>query len=97
MPYLTIAECEKFIADAATLLNSQGVLYISFVEGNYDDSGFKTGSTGDRTYFYFHNQKNMADKLHHNGFETLHVVNKNYIDSNGTAEIHCILIAQKIS
>ena len=61
LPYLTVVECEKFIADAATLLNSQGVLYISFVEGKYAESGFKASSIGDRTYFYFYSQEYMLD------------------------------------
>lgn len=76
MPYLSAMECEKFIADAGALLNSQGVLYISFVDGNYADSGLKASSTGDRTYFYFHSQEYMLGKMKQNGFKNVQVLNK---------------------
>ena len=96
LPYLSAIECEKFMADATALLNSHGLLYISFVEGSYAESGFRTGSTGDRTYFYFHNMENMIDKLKENGFEQIKVLNRNYSYIKGTAEIHCMIISQKI-
>ena len=42
---------EKFIIDCKNLLNENRKLYLSFVEGDPESSGFKTASTGDRTFF----------------------------------------------
>ena len=53
LPYLSQAESGKLIVDSYDLLNQNGFIYLSFVEGNPDDSDFKIGSGG-RVYFYFH-------------------------------------------
>lgn len=36
------------------MLNPKGAIYISFVEGESEQSGYQSGSTGERTYFYYH-------------------------------------------
>ena len=44
IPYLSKSDCSKLIADCKDLLNDSGILYLSFVEGNYEDSGFISGN-----------------------------------------------------
>ena len=57
IPYLSNKDCKKLISDCKYLLNDNGILYLSFVAGNYGNSGYVSGSNGDRTYFYYHNLK----------------------------------------
>ena len=95
LPYLSASDSSKMLKDCATLLNSNGTLYISFVEGNYQDSGFKAGSTGDRTYFYFHTLSWLLNELKNNNFKITKLFNKHYNNTTGIPEMHTILIAFK--
>ena len=95
IPYLSKTDCLKFINDCKNLLNNSGILYLSFVEGNYENSGFITGSSGDRTYFYYHNLEQLQKELKANTFETKGFFKKSYEKSDGTKENHTILIVKK--
>lgn len=95
IPYLSSVECETLISDAYNLLNAAGLLYISFVEGDPSDSGFKAGSTGDRTYFNYHELNKLNELLHANSFEKQKVFNVNYIKSETEQELHTIITTRK--
>lgn len=95
IPYLTTVETEKLIADAYQLLGDGGVFYLSFVEGSSEKSGFLTGSSGDRVYFYYHEIGNIKKALSSAGFhdsQTIHVAYKN---GKGAEEVHTIVLIQK--
>ena len=95
IPYLSKSDCIKLITDCNNLLNSSGILYLSFVAGNYENSGFISGSSGDRTYFYYHNSDNIEKELKTNFFETTKLLHKTYKKADGTEEIHTVIIAGK--
>ena len=44
LPYLAKEDCRKLIADCARLLPAEGIFYLSTLEGNYQRSGYQTGS-----------------------------------------------------
>lgn len=96
LPYLSGEESLQLIGDASTLLNKNGVLYLSFVEGDSNQSGFKTSSTGDRTYFYYHELSALTKGILDAGFETPKVLHVNYGDANSKQEVHTIVIAKKL-
>ena len=97
IPYISEKDLQNLISDCKDLLNESGVLYLSFVEGAYNNSGFITGSGGDRVYFYFYELKNLIEVIEANHFTTCDVISKEYIKADGSVEIHKILIAQKKS
>lgn len=45
IPYLSKSDCSKLIKDTKNLLPEKGVLYLSFVEGDYVKSGFQSRSS----------------------------------------------------
>jgi len=97
LPYLSESETAKFISDSASLLNDNGILYISFVEGDPENSGYITGSTGDQTFFYYHQESTILRLT-----ALKHLVKKksfsiNYKTSSNEVEIHKIIICQKSS
>jgi SAM-dependent methyltransferase len=94
-PYLSKFDSSKLVKDCGNLLNDKGVLYISFVEGDYIKSGFQVTSSGDRTYFYFHTLDSLTKELTNNNFETIKLLNKNHKKSIATEEVHTIIIARK--
>ena len=95
LPYLSAPDSSKFIKDCSNLLYDSGVLYISFVEGDYAQSGFQTGSSGDRIYFYFHTIESLAKEFANNHLETILSVNKTYTNRHSIEEVHTIIIAKK--
>jgi len=97
LPYLSKKDCSKLIADAKSLLSSKGILYLSFVEGDYDESGFISGSNGNRTYFYYHNLEFIENELALNAFIKTKQIKVAYGKNNGEEETHTILILKKIN
>lgn len=95
LPYLSAVESSKMIQDCADLLNNKGSLYISFVEGDYKQSGFQIGSSGDRTYFYFHALDSLTKELERNNFEKIQLLKMEFEKSNKTKETHTVIIASK--
>ncbi len=93
--YLSEFDSSKLIKDCTTLLKDKGVLYISFVEGDYLKSGFRIASTGDRTYFYFHTLDSLTKELKDCSLETIKLFHKNYKNNLAKEEIHTIIIARK--
>src|SRR5690554_6096738 len=62
LPYLSQTDTIKLISDCYKLLNENGLIYLSFVEGDPNNSNFKVGSSGDRTYFYFHSLNELTQQ-----------------------------------
>lgn len=96
VPYLSQTECEGLICNSYELLNNNGVIYLSFVEGNDKDSGFKEGNAG-RVYFYYHNLDDLKDQLLKLKFQKIEIFSVAYKRSEIETEIHTILIAKKIT
>ena len=95
LPYLSQADCTKFISDCYNLLNKNGLLYISFVEGDPGKSGFRIASSGDRIYFYFHALDEITKQLIENKFVELKIVKVEYKKSPSEIELHTILTVKK--
>ncbi|MHA7057655.1 class I SAM-dependent methyltransferase [Aquimarina sp. M1] len=97
IPYLSTSDLSGFIKDCAGLLKNNGMLYISFVAGDYKDSGYQTGSTGDQVYFYYHNIEDLQKELIEHDFIVTNTIHKPYLKKDGTSENHTIIIAKQIN
>jgi len=95
IPYLSQTESHKLIADSYKLLNENGLLYLSFVEGDPRKSDFQVGSSGDRVYFYFHNLNDLKAQLTESKFDEVKIFQVEYKKSDTEIEIHTILTAKK--
>ena len=95
LPYLSQNDSQKLITDCYNLLNENGLIYLSFVEGDTKKSDFQISSSGDRTYFYFHNLENLKAKFIDNKFEDFKIFKVEYKKSETEMEIHTIVIAKK--
>lgn len=95
LPYLSQTDSQKLITDCYNLLNENGLIYISFVEGDPIKSDFRVSSSGDRTYFYYYNLNDLKTKLSESKFDELNVFKVEYKKSESEIEIHTILTAKK--
>jgi cyclopropane fatty-acyl-phospholipid synthase-like methyltransferase len=71
LPFISPSETDKFISDSYNKLAEQGFIYLSFVDGPPEQSGFKEGSSGDRIYFNFHELDKLKSLLIDKGLEDL--------------------------
>ncbi|CAN5571191.1 class I SAM-dependent methyltransferase [soil metagenome] len=93
LPYLSKEDCCKLIKDCSTLLNVDGVIYLSAIEGDYSKSGFELGSSGDKSYVYYHQEEYLQYEFNKNNFDIVEVYRKKYSKSSAP---HLIMIAKKI-
>jgi cyclopropane fatty-acyl-phospholipid synthase-like methyltransferase len=97
LPYLSPDECAGLITDAACLLTENGLIYLSFVEGEATQSGFQVSSTGDRVYFYYHSIQQISALLSEHGFKAPFLFKVAYQKSISEIDTHTILIAERSS
>lgn len=95
LPYLSKTDVSKMLKDCIQLLNNNGVIYLSFVGGERNQSGYQTGGSGDRIYFYYHPLDDITSELKNNRLEVANILHKNYSNAAGVEEMHTILIAKK--
>ena len=95
LPYLAEADSSKLVFDCNRLLADNGILYLSFVEGDKNKSGFQVGSSGDRTYFHYYNINNLELLLFDNGFEKLKIFKVSYKKTDESSDEHTILLTKK--
>lgn len=69
IPYLQHEDCVSFIEAISKKLNFGGVLYLSFVAGEYDQSSYVKGRSGDDMFFYYHSQDSIKNILFSNNFQ----------------------------
>ena len=95
IPYLSKKDLSNLIKNCAISLNEDGILYLSYVEGDYDNSGFISGSSGDRTYFYYYDFKTIKQAIELNNMVIVDHCNKEYRKADDSIEIHTIINAKK--
>ncbi|MFD2892611.1 class I SAM-dependent methyltransferase [Flavobacterium chuncheonense] len=95
LPYLSQSDSLKFIKYCSKLLNENGLIYISFVEGEPSKSHFQVGSSGDRVWFNYHLLDELEKQLLANHFSQLNTFKIEYKKTVTAQEIHTIVTAQK--
>lgn len=96
LPYLSDNDIEKQTSDIYCLLNNDGFIYYSFVEGKASQSGLKKGSSGYSMYFHYHEVENIKEKLLENNFSNIKSFDYKYFIDKKTFETHNVLIGVKI-
>lgn len=94
LPYLSLTESNELILNAYDLLNKNGLIYLSFVEGNPDKSDFKV-SGGGRVYFQYHILDDLKTQLIKTKFDNIKTFKVKYKISETEFDIHTILTAKK--
>lgn len=94
LPYLSDVETETLIGDASDVLHHDGLLYLSTMEGDYAQSGWEAGSSGDLVYMHYHPESDLAGALSQNGLSISGSWRKQYNGKNGPVT-DLILLAKK--
>lgn len=92
LPYLTAEDQGTFLTNIFQLLVPGGHFYLSFVEGDPAQSGFKVGSTGLRSFFAYQTLAALTAQLLQRGFASPQVIKVEY---EASKEQHTILLLQR--
>ena len=96
LPYLSHHEVVAFIAGADRALEPQGVLYLSTMLGNSEDSGLERCSSGDEVYVTYHDEKQVLGSLRKCGFGILKQKRMPSPSIAAKATTDLIVVAKKI-
>ena len=95
LPYLKKEEAIRLIHDAAELLEPEGILYISTMEGPYSSSGMTKSSTGEHELFmHYHEFEYLDQAIKDAGLFLLKVIRVPSV-SAGKEVTDLILVAKK--
>ena len=96
LPYISKEEAIQLIQDAAGLLHTNGIFYLSTMEDNYSKSGFKRPGSGgtDQLFMYYHEAGYLFDALQENGFEIIQLSRQDYPESDGTITTDLIILSK---
>ncbi len=95
LPYLSKEEAIEFIKNASKVLTINGLIYISTMEDDYNQSGFKTSSSGDKMFIHYHQADYLTEALSENGFKIIDLRRQVYPSQEEVAIIDLIIIAEK--
>lgn len=96
IPYLSKKDLELFIEQCQTHLNNKGLMYLSFVERNYSDSGYIGNTAEDQMYFHYYQKSEVESILTKNSLSVVSNHEFEYTESDGRSETHIALIARLI-
>lgn len=96
LPYLSKQDCLKLIKDSRALLNADGILYLSAIEGDESLSGYETNSKGeDPIYINYYDEHFLTTSLIDHHYEILDIVRKPYMIKEDVWSTHLIIIAKR--
>ena len=96
LPYLNKFDFKNLIQDSFDLLNKNGVIYLSTIEGNYEDSKFEYSSDGmHKMFVYYYDENFIASILKVNNFMIREIIRIPYTKPNLEVSTHLIFIASR--
>ena len=94
LPYLALSDIDRLLLDCSQILNTDGLIYLSFIEGTHDQSGYVVGSTGDRMYVYYYTKNEILDLLQKHSYSIQSINRIPYTKRDGEVDNHLVIIAQ---
>ncbi|MFZ1702768.1 MAG: class I SAM-dependent methyltransferase [Saprospiraceae bacterium] len=95
IPFLPHEKVNKWLLDCHLLLNTKGIFYLSFEEGDPTTSGVKIGSTGDKTLFYVHRLEIIQLALQEVGFKDFLIWKLPYPTLENQTSTHAVILCRK--
>jgi cyclopropane fatty-acyl-phospholipid synthase-like methyltransferase len=96
LPYLSKESAKGLIADAAVIVRTDGVIYLSTMEGSDSMSGIQRSSQGDELYMYYHQGDHLCGVLAASGFTIVDIQRKVTPGRDGEPVTDLVIIARKL-
>lgn len=95
VPYLDKTDLGLLIQNSTTLLNDRGIIYLSFIEGNYSDSQLQIGKTGDSMKVHYYEESDVLGLFKKNCIAPIQTIRVPYALADGSEQIHLIVLGRK--
>ena len=96
LPYQSKEDLDKFLEDCYAVLNTEGIIYLSCIEGEYSKSGMETGSKPEyRMQVFYYSQQYLQQVLTKYGFSILSMHLIPYPSEAEKQQVHIVLIGKK--
>ncbi len=95
LPYLSKEDVTIFVSNCYKMLLPEAPFYLSFIEGEYSDSGLEFSSTGDSCYVYYYSRSEIKQLMLGAGFRLVETFFIPYMNSKGITRMQCIIISLK--
>jgi len=98
LPYLNKQEALSLISDIADIMQPGGLLYISTMEDDYNNSGLRppSGGAGKEVYVYYHEASYLINALEQNNFKIYHHQKLEYLSTSNEVTKDLIIISTKL-
>lgn len=96
-PYLSIDQVELFLFKVHEKLNDNGIIYLSTMEGLYENSRMKTSSTGEELMMHYYEADFLVRLMEQIGFHMISTRRQPFVISETESDTDLILIARKRS
>lgn len=96
LPYLSILEIKTLIPKLNESLETNGLLYLSFVEGNPNHSCIKRGKDNRILYFYYHDLETISNLLFANNFKIEKIFQIDFKNNDNSIDNHIVVISKSI-
>ncbi len=96
IPYINQAEVAQLLKDCFVLMEAGGLLYLSFIVGSYETSGWSTSSVNNlRMFVYYYEPAFINEVLSDCGFEIKKTFDIVYEGGQGKSGVQKIFVAVK--
>lgn len=95
IPYLDETVLREFVENASNLLHENGVIYLSFIEGNYAESRIQTPTNDVPMNVYLYQESDLLILFEKNSINHLKSFRFPYPQPDGTTDYHIILLGTK--
>lgn len=97
LPFLSGADTSQLIRDCFKMLKTNGLLYLSTMEGTEKDAGYETTSFSGNAaiYFNYHTYEDISRSLLDVGFTLQYFKRQDYTEPDGTLLTDMIFVAGK--
>lgn len=94
-PYLNKEQVFSSLQSSYHVLNRNGLIYLSFMEG--EKCGFETPSfnTEEKLYIYYHQKESIIKQMEQLGFQILRQWELKYLEQDGTYTQDIVIIGKK--
>lgn len=96
IPYLNREAVRELVLAAYQKLNLGGLLYLSFMEGDYSRSGYQLSSDGqDKAYIHYYPAEEIRSLFEASGFEIDSLLRTNFEKEDGSLDVDVQIIGVK--
>ncbi len=96
IPYLAIEDLQRLFKNCYHILESNGIIYLSFIEGDYTNSKFEFGSVKDlKAFVHYYSVSDISNLLALNHFKITNTSRIPYTKNDGSVDTHVVILAEK--